>query len=95
MVDELQGASYFSKINLWSSYHLLMVRECDIPKTAFWTRYGHFDFLFLPFGLANAPAIFIDLMNQVFKSYLDMFVVVFIDDILDCSQSKEDHVICS
>ncbi|WMV08038.1 hypothetical protein MTR67_001423 [Solanum verrucosum] len=91
LFDQLQGASHFSKIDLKSSYHQLRVRDTDISKTTFRTRYGHYEFVIMSFGLTNAPLAVMDLMNRVFKQYLDLFIIVFIDDILIYSRNEEEH----
>ncbi|GJU94191.1 putative reverse transcriptase domain-containing protein, partial [Tanacetum coccineum] len=91
LFDQLQGSRVYSKIDLRSGYHQLRVRQEDIPKTAFRTCYGYYEFQVMLFGLTNAPTVFMDLMNRVCKPYLDRFVIVFIDDILIYSKSRKEH----
>ena len=80
LFDQLQGAGVFSKIDLRSSYHQLKIRATDVPKTIFRMWYGHYECVVMSFGLTHAPAAFMSLMNGIFKSYLDLFMIVFIDD---------------
>ena len=91
LFDHLGGARVYSKIDLRTGYHHLRVRETYIPRIAFRTHYGHFEFTVMPFGLTNAPATFMDIIHRILKPYLDQFVVVFVDDILIYSQSEWEH----
>ena len=91
LFDQFKGVSVFSKIDLRSGYHQLRIKDVDVHKMTFRTRYGLYEFLVMSFGLTNAPTDFMDLMNRVFRQYVDLFVVVFIDDIFVYSKDREDH----
>ena len=91
MFDQIHGATIFLKIDLRFVYHQVRIKDEDIFKTTFRTRYGHYEFVVMPFGLTNAPIVFMSLMNNVLHKYLDKFVVVFIDDIIIYSKTKEEH----
>jgi hypothetical protein len=91
LFDQMKGAMMFSKIDLKSGYHQLQIKEDDVPKTSFNMRFGHYDFIVLPFGLMNATGVFMSLMNGVFHEYLDKFIQVCINDILIYSRTMEEH----
>ena len=87
----MKGASVFSKIDLLSGYHQLRIKENDISRTAFQTRFGHYEFIVVPFRLTNDPAVFMSLMNSVFQNYFDHFVQVFLHAILIYSKNEKEH----
>ena len=91
LFNQLKDARIFSKIDLRSGYHQLKIKDADVHKTEFRMRYGHYEFLVMPFGFTNAPVAFMDLMNRVFRPYVDHFVIVFIDDILVYSKDRRSH----
>jgi hypothetical protein len=91
LFDQLKDAKIFSKIDLRLGYHQVRIKEEDISKTSFRTRYGHYEFTVVPFGLSNALDVFMCLMNGIFRGYLDKFVIVFLDDILIYSKSEKEH----
>jgi len=92
LLDQLKEAGVFSKIDLRFGYHEILVKPEDVQKIAFRSRYEHYEYVVMPFGVTNAPTVFMDYMNQIFRPYLDKFVMVFIDDILIYSKNREEHV---
>ena len=92
ILDQRNGTTIFSRLDLKTGYHQIRINDDDIEKTAFRTRYGSFEFLVLPFGLTNAPPTFMRLMNAIFHRYLDEFVIIYLDDILICSKNQHDHL---
>jgi len=92
LMDQLVGARVFSKIDLRSGYHQIKVKDEDMQNTAFRTRYGHYEYKVMPFGVTNAPGVFVEYMNRIFHEYLDQFVVVIIDDILIYSKTEAEHL---
>jgi len=91
LMDQLHWSSVFSKIDLRSGYHQILVKADDVQKTVFRSRCGHYEYMVMPFGVTNAPAVFMDYMNRIFRQFLDKFVVVFIDDILIYSMTQEEN----
>ena len=91
LFDQMKGVAVFSKIDLRSGYHQLRIKESDVSKTTFRTRFGHYEFIVVPFGLTNGPTVFMNLMNSVFRKYLDQFVQVLLDDILIYSKNEKEH----
>jgi len=91
LLNQLRGAGVFSKIDLRSEYHQILVKPEDVQKTAFRSRYGHYEYVVMPFGVTNAPTVFMDYMNRIFWQCLDKFVVVFINDILIYSRDRDEH----
>ena len=92
LIDQFHGSLVFSKINLRSGYHQILLKVDDVHKTTFRSRYGHYEYVVMPFGVTNASAMFMDYMNWIFRPFLDKFVIVFIDYILIYSRNQDEHV---